>query len=100
MTSFYPATARNYATLKASPPPGFAVIKSEYEGTHYERFWLGKEGIRPFRVMRDSAHGIEVTRFGLSDAREALQLVANHLGCALVSEYVSERFEPLTPPAV
>jgi len=94
MTSFYPSACRNYAELKASPPPGFTVIKSEYEGTHYERFWLGREGIRPFRVMRDSDHGIELTRFGHSDAKEALELVADHLGCALVSEYVSEHFDP------
>ena len=96
MTSFYPSTPQSFDLLKEKPPSALVYLGHEDVSVPVERLWLGmagKEG-RALAVGRDEKRGVELTRYGSDQTNVLLQVLSDHWGCEIVSEYGDERFVP------
>jgi hypothetical protein len=97
MTSFYPTVPQSLEALHATTPPGLNRIQIDWDDTQQlVALWFVVAGTsgRALKIRADAEHGVELCRYGNNDPNAVLQALANYWGCAIVSEYEDERFDP------
>lgn len=95
MTSFYPTVEQSYDALRAAVPPTLELLRTQHTGTRWERYWLGILGSTARGLCVDRAEkSVVLTRYCNDEPNAVLQALADHWGCAIISEYGDERFEP------